>query len=160
MTQAQQKQRADELKQALGNINKPETSVKPNDPTESQLDDRYTYEGNIDDLLLARLKELNITDIKEIITDNLGDQANPNEPFQKEDRAPPPQYHLESSRGDVKTRVTPFDLKSHFGGRKLHDFSLLSKLGTGLTIVNDNSDLISVGELVNRKRGKRKQKGS
>ena len=37
----------------------------------------------------------------EIADNNIDDT----EPFQKEKRSPPPQYHIESSRGDVKDRV-------------------------------------------------------
>ena len=40
------------------------------------------------------------------------------------------------------------------------DYSLLSKLGTGLTVIDDDCDIPTIGELVNRKRGKRRRKGS
>ena len=70
-------------------------------------------------------------------------------------RALPPQYHLESSRGDVKDQLTAFQLQSYFGGRKLSDHNLLSKLGTGLLVVDNDQDFPTVGILVNGKRGKR-----
>ena len=54
------------------------------------------------------------------------------EQFEKEKCMPPPQYHLESSRGDVKDCLTAYQLQSCFGGRHLKDFGLLSKLGTGV----------------------------
>ena len=82
------------------------------------------------------------------------------EQFEKEKRAPPPQYHLESSRGDVKDRLTSYQLQSYFGGRHLKDFGLLSKLGTGVFVIDSDQDIPTIGELVNRKRGKRRRKGS
>ena len=68
-------------------------------------------------------------------------------------------YKLESSRGDVKERVTPYQLQSYFGGRQINDFGLLSKLGTGIKIIGNDNDVPQIGSLVNRKRGKRKRKG-
>ena len=76
------------------------------------------------------------------------------EQFEKEKRAPPPQYHLESSRGDVKDRLTAFELQTHFGGCQLKDFGLLSKLGTGVSVIDSGQDIPTIGHLVNRKRGK------
>ena len=46
------------------------------------------------------------------------------ETFEKSDRAPPPQSHLESSRGEVKDRFAARELKLDFGGRKLKDLRL------------------------------------
>ena len=60
----------------------------------------------------------------------------------------------------MKDRVTAYDLQTHFGGQKLKDFSLLSKLGTGISIINNVNEIPTVGELVNRKRGKRRRKGT
>ena len=79
---------------------------------------------------------------------------NPNHSEKK--RAPPPQYHLESSRGDVKDRFTAFQLQSYFGGRQLKDYTLLSKLGTGLSVVDNDQNIPTVSELVNCKRGKQR----
>lgn len=59
----------------------------------------------------------------------------------------------------MKHRVTAFDLKSQFGGCKIHDFGLLSQLGLGISIINEGSDLLTVGEMVNHKRGKQKHRG-
>ena len=81
--------------------------------------------------------------------------------FAKDTRDPLPQYHLESSSGQVKYPVTPHQLKSQFGGHKFHNFGLLSQLGTGISLVHDGSDkILTVGELVNWKRSCHKQKGS
>ena len=44
-------------------------------------------------------KELNINDIKDFLIAGGPDTS---EQFEKEKQAPPPQYHLESSRGNVK----------------------------------------------------------
>ena len=71
------------------------------------------------------------------------------EQFEKEKRAPPPQYHLESSCGDVKDCLTAFQLQSYFGGHKLKDFGQLSKLGTGVSIIDNDQDITTIGELVN-----------
>ena len=81
-------------------------------------------------------------------------------PFEKQKHKPPPQYHIESSRGDVKDRLIAFHLQSYFGGRQLKDYSLLFKLGTGLSVADNDQDIPTVGEMVNRKRGKRRRKGS
>ena len=82
------------------------------------------------------------------------------EQFEKEKRAPPPQYHLESSRGNVKDRLTAYHLQSYFGGYHLKDFGLLSKVGTGVSVVDSDQDIPTIGELVNHKRGQRWQKRS
>lgn len=104
---------------------------------------------------------MNIHNIKDFINNNkriAHDEKDKH--FIKDDRSPPPQYHLESSRGEVKDCVTAYDLQTHFGGWKLKDFSLLSKLGTEILIVNNVNEIPTVGELVNRKRGKRFRKGT
>ena len=41
----------------------------------------------------------------------------------------------------------------------MKDFCLLSKLGEGLSVVDNDDEIPTIGELVNRKRGKRRQKG-
>ena len=102
------------------------------------------------------LKELNIDDIR----DFLQKESPTSKPFEKEQRAPPPRYHLESSRGDIKDHLTSYQLQSYFGGRHRTDYSLLSKLGTGLTVIDDDQEIPTIGELVNRNQGKRRQKGS
>ena len=52
-----------------------------------------------------------------------------------------------------------YQLHSYFGERHLTDYSLLSKLGTGLTAIDDDQDIPIFGELVDRKRRKRWRKG-
>ena len=37
---------------------------------------------------------------------------------------------------------------------------MLSKLGTGVFVIDSDQDIPTIGELVNRKRGKRQRKGS
>ena len=108
-------------------------------------------------MMMDALKELNIDDIRDFLKE---ESPNFPKPFEKEQRAPPPRYHLESSCGDVKDRLTSYQIQSYFGGRHLPDYSLLSKLGTGLTVIDDDCDIPTIGELVNRKRGKRQRKGS
>ena len=48
------------------------------------------------------LKELSIDDIQDFLKENDKENTDISTPFEKQQRAPPPQYHLESSRGDVK----------------------------------------------------------
>ena len=97
---------------------------------------------------------------QQIINDNGAAEASKKDnEFNKSDRAPPPQHHLESSRGNVKDRITALELQTSFGGRKIKDFGPSSKLGTGMSTIDDNNDIPTVGEMVNRKRGKRKRKG-
>ena len=82
------------------------------------------------------------------------------EQFEKEKGVPPSQYHLESSLGDVKDHLTSYQLQSYSGGRHLKDFGLLSKLGTGISVVDFDQDIPTIGELVDQKRGNRQRKGS
>ena len=70
-------------------------------------------------MMMDALKELNINDIRDFLKDI---DPNKSDQFEKQKRAPPPQYHLESSRGNVKDRLTAFELQSYFGGRQLKDF--------------------------------------
>ena len=126
-------------------------------PGEKSLLDEYVYECSPDKLIIEALKELNINDIRDFFM--AGGPEN-TEQFEKEKRAPPPQYHLESSRGDVKERLTTYQLQSYFGGRHLKDFGLLSKLGTGISVIYSDREIPTIGELVNRKRGKHRRIGS
>ena len=105
-------------------------------------------------MMMDALKELNIDDI----WDFLKEESPTSKPFEKEKCAPPPRCHLESSRGDVKDRLTPFQLQLYFGGRHLPDYSLFSKLGDGLIVIKGDYDIPTIGELVNRKTGKRRQR--
>ena len=126
---------------------------------ESQLDDCYTYEGQVDSTLLKALKGVNPDnfwdDPGSQPSPTTGNTCNPNnnnddDTFTKDACSPPPQYHLELSLGQVKHRVTAYQLKSQFGGQKLHDFGLLSQLGTGISLVNNRSEkILTVDELVN-----------
>ena len=172
VTRAQRKKQIDDLKHALGgnhardSLDSPSSSPEQDSPgspgspcspsSYPTLPDNYLCEGSPDKMMLEALKELNINDIKDFLKNN----EPPDKQFEKQDRAPPPQYHLESSRGDVKDRLTAYNLQTYFGGKQLKDFSLLSKLGTGLSVIDNDQDLTTIGELVNRKRGKRRRKGS
>ena len=69
-------------------------------PGEKCLPDKYFCEGFPDKLMMEALKELNINDIKEFPM--AGGPAK-TEQFEKGKRAPPPQYHLKSSR--VTSRI-------------------------------------------------------
>ena len=131
-------------------------NAREENPLMNQLPDNYLCKGSLDKMMMNALKELNIDDIR----DFLKEKSPSSKPFEKEKRAPLPRYHLESSCGDVKDRLKSYQLQSYFGGRYLLDYSLLSKLGTGLTVTDDDCDIPTIGELVNRKRGKRRQKGS
>ena len=82
------------------------------------------------------------------------------EEFTKPDTKPPPQYHLESSRGDKKDRLTRQTLQSYFSGRQLKDNKILADLGTDLLVIDNKNEIPTVGSLVNHKRGKRKRKGT
>ena len=139
-----------------GDENDDAENARDLNPIMNELPDNYLYEGSPDKMMMDALKELNIDDIR----DFLKEESPNSKPFEKEKRAPPPRYHLESSRGDVKDRLTSYQLQSYFGGRHLTDYSLLSKLGTGLTVIDDDQEIPTIGELVNRKRGKRRRKGS
>ena len=67
--------------------------------------------------MLEALKELNINNLKDFLRKN----DPPYKQFQKEERLPPNQYHLESSRGDVKDRLIVYQLQSYFGECKMKD---------------------------------------
>ena len=119
-------------------------------PGKKSIQDKYFCEGSPDKLMMEALKELNINDIKDFLM--VGGPAK-TEQFEKEKRAPPLQYHLESSRGNIKDRFISYQLQSCFGGRHLKDFGLLSKLGTGVSVLDSNQDIPTIGELVDQKRG-------
>ena len=104
---------------------------------------------------------MNVHDVKDFINNNKHlSQDKKDKQFIKDDQTPPQQYHLESSWGEVKDFVTAYNLQTYFGGRKWKDFSLLSKLGTEISVINNVKEIPTVGELVNRKQGKRCQKGT
>ena len=95
-------------------------------------------------------------------TDDISDDemALTSNTLSKEEREPPPQYHLETDYGSVKERLTRHTLQNYFGGHKLKDYGLLAGLGTGLKVIDNDNDIPTIGTLVNWKRGKHKQKGS
>ena len=100
--------------------------------------------------MLEALKELNIHDIKDFLN-KAKPPDKPFESFENDTCAAHTQYHLESSCGTVKDRLSAYQLQSYFGGKKLKDFHVLSSLGDGLTVVDNDHDVPTVGELVNRK---------
>ena len=107
------------------------------------LPDNYLCGGSLDKMLIEALKKINISDIKDFFNNNKS------KPFEKQKHAPPPQYHLKSSHGDVKDQLTVLQLQSYFGGRQLKDFNLLSKLGTELSVVNNDQEILTIHVLVN-----------
>jgi hypothetical protein len=103
-------------------------------------------------MLKQALKEFDMNDIKDLMQDS-GDGE---PPFEKQERKPLPQYHLESSRGDIIECHTNHTLQSYFGGRQLKDYTLLSKLGTGISVIGNKNEIPTVGSMVNHKRRKRR----
>ena len=59
----------------------------------------YLCEGSPDKMMRDALKEMNINDIRGFLKE---EKSPDSKIFEAEKRAPPPRYHLESSRGDVK----------------------------------------------------------
>ena len=105
--------------------------------------------------MVEALKEWNINDITDFLM--AGGPAK-SEQFEKEKCALPPQYHSKSSHGDVKDCLTSDQLQSYFWGYYLKDFDLLSKLGTGVSVIDSDQDINTIGELVNQKKGNRWKK--
>lgn len=122
----------------------------------TKLPEKYLCKGSPNKLMLEGLKELNIHDIQ----DSLNKAKPTDKPFKKDTHTVPAQYHLESSCGTVKDRLSVYQLKLYFGGKKLKYFCVLSSLRDGLTIVDNNHNVPIVSELVNPKQGKHQQKGS
>ena len=164
LTRGQRTKNQDQLLSCLKNTTADIDAARPSSPDvdaqpsscDEPFDDDYLCEGDPGEMLKQALTELDVNDIR----DFLNDGSNSDMPFEKQLRAPPPQYHLESSRGDVKERLTNHTLQSYFGGRQLQDYGVLSQLGTGISVVDNKNEIPTVGSLVNRKRGKRRQKGS
>ena len=92
-------------------------------PIVNELPDHYLCEGSPDKMMMDAFMELDI----DAIWDFLKEESPTSKPFEKEKRTPPPRYHLESSCGDVKDRLTSYQLQSYFGGRYLTDYFLLSR---------------------------------
>lgn len=123
---------------------------------ESDDDDRFIHEGLDSNELRKYLGGITLQDVRDFMeTHDVADSSSPSSNPQN----PPPYYKLESSQGDVQERVTAYQLQSYFGGRQIQDFSLLSKLGTGIRVTDNDNDVPLIGSLVNRKRGRRKRKG-
>ena len=61
--------------------------------------------------MMEALLELNINDI----TDFLNHNPDKSKQFEKQKCVPPPHYHLESIRSDIKDRLTAFQLQSYSG---------------------------------------------
>ena len=116
------KKNFDALKQALGNNharNKPNNIVDSNvdfdssskpafTPKSFGLPDNYLYEGSPDKQMMDILKELNIDDIRDFLKENDKENDDASTPFEKQKRAPQPQYHLDSSCGNIKDCLTAF----------------------------------------------------
>ena len=66
---------------------------------------------------------------------------------------------MESSHGDMKARITVYDLQIYFGNRQLiKDFGLLSQLGKIISIIEPTNGIPTVGKLVNQKYSEHKHK--
>lgn len=94
--------------------------------------------------------ESDISDDKTIDVNNL----------EKNEAKQLPQYYLESSCGDKKDWLTQHTLQSYFGGRQPKNYWVLSKPGTGLSVIENKNEIFTIGSLVILKRGKRKGKGT
>ena len=92
-------------------------------PGKKSLLDKCFFEGSPDKLMMKALQELNINDRKDFL---LAGGPAKTEQFEKEKCAPPQQYHLESSCGNVKGCLTSYQLQLYFGSCHLKDFGLLS----------------------------------
>ena len=115
-------------------------------PGEKCLPDKYVCDGSPSKLMMVALKELNVNDIQDFLMAGGPEET---EQFEKKKRVPSPQYHLESSCGDFNGQLMTYQLQSYFGGRHLKDLDLLSKLGTGVSVVDSDQDIPTIGELVN-----------
>ena len=60
----------------------------------------------------------------------------------------------------MKESLIAYQLQTYFGGRQLWDFRLLSKLGSGINVIDNETDIPTDGELVNCKCGKQRRKCS
>ena len=109
--------------------------------------------------MLEVLKELNIHDIKDFLNKaKLPDKSF--EPFEKDTRATPAQYHLESSCGTVSRGFLFINYNPTLVERNLKILCVLSSLGDGLIVVDNDHNVPTVGELVNHKHGKHQQRGN
>ena len=154
VTQAQSKKQLDRLTSHL-------QSTTKHDSCDDKRDDENLDYNKLEDELQSAFDHFgekhleDISDDETVCADNQED-----EDFTKTDTKPPPQYHLESSRGATKDRLTRHTLQFYFGGRQLKDYKILADLGTGLLVIDNKNEIPTVGSLVNHKRGKRKRKGT
>ena len=65
---------------------------------------------------------------------------------------------VESAKGASPDRYSRYELETLFGGRQLKDYSVLGGLGDGLKLCNTNAEVLTIGRLVNIKRGRRRHK--
>ena len=73
---------------------------------------------------------------------------------------PPPTQFVPDSATKAVVKYTRYELETFFGGRQLSDYKVLSDLGSGIHVLNNQNDVQTVGKLVNRRRGKRRRKAS
>ena len=154
VTRAQSKKQLDRLTSHL-------QSTTKHDSCDDKRDDENTDYDKLENELQSAFDRFDEEHLDDISND---DTVCPNnredEDFTKTDTKPPPQYRLESSRGDTKGRLTRHTLQFYFGGRQLKDYKILADLGTGLSVIDNKNEIPTVGSLVNHKHGKRKQKGT
>lgn len=161
ITRAQKKERLNKLH---CHLNKNRDEIESARHTDEPMDwisldpNCYVETENPDQLIKEYLLGLTIHDIRNHLNNNKLEL--PEKPFSKDKCSPPPLYHLESNRGNTKQQLTRYALQSMFGGRQLHNFSVLSQLGSGNKVIDNDHNVPTVGELVNCKRGKCKQKAS
>ena len=71
----------------------------------------------------------------------------------------PPNYStVESARGVAPERYSRYELETMFGGRQLKDYGVLTGLGDGIKMNNTSKELLTIGRLVNIKRGRSRNK--
>ena len=159
ITRAQEQAKLKELQSHLQSGNESCDNKETRTCRNSPANNRFIEEGNPDNVICDYLAGLTIHNICKYRNDTKLESTN-SETMDCVAISPPPQYHLESSKGDVKEGITRYALQDYFGGRQLADFSVLSLLGTGLNVINNDNKVPSIDTLVNRKRGKQKRKGS
>ena len=73
--------------------------------------------------------------------------------FDRLNNQPSPSSFVESSKGKQKDRLSRHTLRSLFGGRALKDYKILTQLGTGLHVTDNDDTVPSIGQLTNIRRG-------
>ena len=132
MTQAQSKKKFDRLTSHLQCTTK-------NDEYTDKRDDKDTNYDKLEADLQSAFDRFDKEYLEDISDDETvcANNCNQGKEFLKTSTKPPPQYHLESSQGDKDDWLTRHTLQSYFGGRKLKDYKILSKLGTGLSVIDN-----------------------